>query len=170
MAGTTQRRVIPDDFAYNPKKLKHLKNILHNVSVALGTLSSAQSEFSKLKAPEISPDGMLGGIGYIMTVKDIKQGLINSIHLLGNLADCIADELHNPRWNVEDDKEVEDLIEEKEKVEEKVEQAPPIDQDINPDDVMTVQDVQNIVDDKKDPVRTTLASVIRRRLVAGKQL
>jgi len=167
-AAGPQRRAIPDDFAYNPKKLKNLKNILHNVSVALGTLSSAQGEFSKLKAPEISPDGMLGGVGYIMTIRDIKQGLITSIHTLSNLADCIADELHNPRWNAEEDKEVQDLLEEKEKVEDKLEEAPKITDEISPDDVTTVQQPQNVVEQKQDPVQVTLASAIRRNMIAGK--
>jgi len=128
------KRQIPDDYKYNPKKIKHLKHILHNVSVALGTLTSALNEFSRLKGPEISPDGLLGGVGYIIPIQDIKQALISSIHSLGNVADSIADELTNPKWNIQDDKEVKKLIEEKEDVLEKVEE------EINPDDVMTAKE------------------------------
>lgn len=123
------RREIPEDFKYNPKKIKHLKSILHNVSVALGTLSSAFNEFSRFKGPDISPDGKLGGVGYILPIKDIKQNLQNSIYSLSDIADCLADELSNPKWEAESDKEVKKLIKEKEEVEEKIEE------EINPDDV-----------------------------------
>lgn len=116
------RREIPDDFKYNTKKLKHLKAILHNVSVALGTLTSAFNEFSRFKGPEISPDGRLGGVGYILPLKDIKQSLQNAIYSLSDVADCLADEMTNPRWNAEDDKEIKKLIKEKDEVVEKVEE------------------------------------------------
>lgn len=116
------RREIPDDFKYNTKKLKHLKAILHNVSVALGTLSSAFNEFSRFKGPEISPDGRLGGAGYILPIKDIKQSLQNSIYSLSDVADCLADELNNPKWDVKDDKDVKKLIKEKEEAVEQVEE------------------------------------------------
>jgi len=128
------RREIPEDFKYNAKKLKHLKAILHNVSVALGTLTSAFGEFSKFKGPDVSPDGRLGGAGYILNLKDIKQTMQSSIHSLSDIADCLADEMTNPRWDTEDDKEVKKLIKEKddakEDAEEKIEE-----EGIDPKDV-----------------------------------
>lgn len=139
------RREIPDDFKYNPKKLKHLKGILHNVSVALGTLTSAFNEFSKFKGPDISPDGRLGGVGYILNLKDIKQNLQNSIYSLSDIADCIADELTNPKWEAEDDKEVKELIEEKEKVEDKVEE------DIGPNDIRDNPDEEDAPEPETAP-------------------
>lgn len=134
------RRAIPEDYKYNPKKLKHLKSILHNVSVALGTLSSALNEFSKLKGPDISPDGMLGGVGYIIPIREIKQTLNNSVHGLSDLADCIADELTNPRWNAREDKEVKKLIKEKDKITDEVEEQIEEQEDINPNDIVTVSE------------------------------
>ena len=128
------RREIPEDFKYNAKKPKHLKAILHNVSVALGTLTSAFGEFSKFKGPEVSPDGRLGGAGYILNLKDIKQTMQSSIHSLSDIADCLADEMTNPRWETEDDKEVKKLIKEKddakENAEDKIEE-----ESIDPKDV-----------------------------------
>ena len=52
-AGAGTHRQISDDFKYNKAKIKHLKHILHNVTVALGTLTSAHNEFSKVKGPDI---------------------------------------------------------------------------------------------------------------------
>lgn len=130
-AASGVRREISPDFEYNKKKLKHLKHILHNVNVSVGTLVSALNEFSKVRGRDISPDGHLGGLGYILSIKDIKEGLIGSIQKLGDVSDCLADELTNPRWNAEDDKEIKDLLKEKDDIEEVVEE------EINPDDITT---------------------------------
>jgi hypothetical protein len=169
------RREIPGDFKYDKKKLKHLFKILHNVNVSLGTLGSALSELSKIKGPSISPDGLLGGLGYIMPIKNIKEVLTTSVHTLGDVADSIADELTNPHWKVEDDKETKELIKEKEKVEEetqKVLDEPEVpeesetedtelpsseeDLDIKPDDVVTSKEIYASEKVLSDAVRKAL--------------
>jgi len=123
------RREISEDFKYNKLKLKHVKHILHNVSVALGTLTSALHEFSRFKGRDVSPDGQLGGLGYIMSLKDVKDGIGSSIQILSDISDTLADELTNPRWEAKEDKEVKELLKEKEKVEEEAEE------EIAPEDV-----------------------------------
>ena len=162
------RREIPEDFKYNAKKLKHLKHILHNVTIALGTLTSSLNEFSKLKGPEVSPDGLLGGVGYILPLRDIKETINSNIRGLSDVADCLADELTNPRWNVQEDKEVQELIKEKEEIQEKV------DDEISPGDLVTVEELEENIDkkepvDEKEPVNekpnTVLASAVQNSLV-----
>lgn len=138
-AGNGLRREISEDFKYDKKKLKHIKRVLHNVNVALGTLVSALNEFSKLKAPDISPDGMLGGLGYIMSVRDIKEILNGSVKNLSDVTDSLADELGNPRWDAGDDQEVKKLLKEKEEIEEKVDEE--MEDDIGPDEVVTSAEV-----------------------------
>jgi hypothetical protein len=155
------RREIPEDFKYNSKKLKHLKHILHNVTVALGTLTSSLNEFSKLKGPDVSPDGLLGGIGYIIPLKEIKETINSSIRGLSDIADCLADELTNPRWNAKEDKEVVELIKDKEEVQEDFEE-------INPNDQITVEELEEDIDNKEtvDKEATTiLASAVKKSLV-----
>jgi len=165
-AASTVRREIPDDFKYDKKKIKHLKHILHNSNVALGTLTSILNEFSKLKGPDISPDGLLGGIGYIIPVKDIKQSVNSAVHSLSDVADCIADELSNPKWNTEDDKEVKELIKEKDEAIEKVED------EISPDDVNVEEVEEDIIDreNEEKEARTkqandALSSAVQQSLV-----
>ena len=156
------RREIPEDFKYNSKKLKHLKHILHSVTVALGTLTSSLNEFSKLKGPEVSPDGLLGGMGYIIPLKDIKETINTNIRGLSDVADCLADELTNPRWNTKDDKEIEKLIKEKEEVLEEV------DEEINPKDLVTVEELEENIDEKEavdKKATTVLASAVKKSLV-----
>jgi len=163
------RREIPEDFKYNAKKLKHLKHILHNVTVALGTLTSSLNEFSKLKGPEVSPDGLLGGIGYIIPLKEIKETINSNIRGLSDIADCLADELTNPRWNAKEDKEVVELIKDKEEAQEDLEEIPP--------EPITVEEIEDNIDNKEtvdnfdnketvDKEATTiLASAVKKSLV-----
>lgn len=174
-AAASVRREIPEDFKYNAKKLKHLKRILHNTNVALGTLTSALNEFSKLKGPEISPDGLLGGIGYILSIKDLKQMLNTSVHNLSDIADSIADELTNPRWNAREDKEVKELIKEKDDLTDKAEEVieeednpenesdendEDQEEEISPDDVIEAEDIE-----KEAKIREVLASAVEKSLV-----
>lgn len=153
------RREISDDFNYNPKKLKHIKHILHNLSVSLGTLVSALNEFSKVKGPDISPDGMLGGLGYIIPIRDMKQDLNQMVHKLSDINDCLADELTNPKWNSKEDAEVKKLIKEKEEVEEKVDEVGQ-DEDISPDDI-----VDGVSPEMKTASTDVLSSKIKETLV-----
>lgn len=139
------RREISDDFKYDKAKLKHIKHVLHNLNVALGNLVSSVNEFSKIKGPDISPDGLLGGLGYIMSLRDIKDILSSSVKTLSDVSDSLADELENPRWKVEDDKEIKELIKEKEKVEEKVED---VEEGITPEDVTTSSEYEKNASDK----------------------
>jgi hypothetical protein len=154
------RREISEDFKYDKKKIKHLQRILHNVTVALGTLNSALNEFSRIKGPAISPDGLLGGLGYIMPIKNVKEVLTTSVHNLSDVADSLADELTNPHWQAEEDKETKELIKEKEKVEEETQEIldKPEDfdvdvpedssEDINPDEIKTSEEIKVACADK----------------------
>jgi hypothetical protein len=161
----SSRREIPEDFQYNKKKLKHLKRILHNVNVALGTLVSAHNEFSRIKGPEISPDGLLGGLGYILPIKDIKEALNGCIRNLSDVSDSLADELTNPHWDAQDDSEVKKLIKEKEEVEEQVEEeveneGEEENSDIAPQDIITSRDFES-----KKATDEAFANIVKKTLV-----
>lgn len=140
-AGPMRREITPD-FKYDKKNLKCIKKVLHNINVSLGTLISALNEFSRVKGPDISPDGLLGGLGYVTPVREMKEVLNSSIRNLSDVADSLADELANPGWKAEDDKEVKELIKEKEENEEKVEDMEE-EQPLGPEDVVTSTEVLN---------------------------
>lgn len=168
------RREITDDFKYDKKKLKHLHRILHNVNIAVGTLGSALAEFSRVKGPTISPDGLLGGLGYIMPIKNVKEVITNSVHSLSEVADSIADELSNPHWDAVEDKETKEVLKEKEKVEEETQEVlenPPdaevseSDDDVAPEDVVTSKEVfENKVTASVNPDKI-LPDAVREALV-----
>lgn len=110
------------DFEYDKSKAKVLKKALHNINVSLGTLLAAMKELAMIKGSEVTPDGKLGGKGFIMPFKEMKATLNSSISELSDITDTIADELTNPKWGLSKN-EVSVIKKEKEKSEETAEEA-----------------------------------------------
>jgi len=92
-------RVLPDEYKYNPKAKKPLAKVLWSTSVALGHLISAHGTFTKIKAVSISPDGKLGGSGFIQDIKEMRKSMNESIEALSALQDTLYDELRAPHWD-----------------------------------------------------------------------
>lgn len=125
--GEGVKREIPQGHQYDPRSLKPLARTLFATSVALGHSITAYKEFARIKSSSISPDGMLGGKGYVMKVRDIRSHLQQATELLSTITDTLHDELHAPHWQPEiralDGFEgVEELIEESDEVLEDPEQ------------------------------------------------
>ena len=99
-AGQTNiKRAIPEDYKFDPKSLKPLAKMLWAMSVSLGHALSAHKAFVRLKSSTISPDGMLGGRGYVMAVKDVRTMLHDACEALSALCDTIHDEINGPHWD-----------------------------------------------------------------------
>lgn len=112
-----------EGFEYDKSKAKVLKGALHNINVSLGTLMSAMKQLSMLRGSDITPDGKLGGRGFIMEFREIKQGINKAVGTLSDITDSLADELKNPGWGLKDFelKEVKEEQEEVDEIEDKVE-------------------------------------------------
>jgi hypothetical protein len=120
-----------DGFTYDKSKAKILKKVLHNVNVSLGTLISAMRDVSMIRGSEITPDGKLGGKGFIMSFKDIKMDINEAVSKLSDITDTISDELTNPMWGLSST-EKKKVKKEQEEIEDKVEEAEEeIQEDIN---------------------------------------
>ena len=96
--GPTQREIIPD-YKFNPANLKPLAKTLRASLSALGHAESAYSTFTKIKSSTISPDGSLGGRGYIMKIADMRRQLMNAVEVLSSITDTLYDEMKAPHWN-----------------------------------------------------------------------
>lgn len=174
------------DFEYDSSKALVLKKALHNINVSLGTLISAMKELSILRGSEITPDGMLGGRGFIMPFKEIKAKINTAVTELSDVTDTLADELTNPKWGLSDN-EKKKVKQENEQIEEEVQQVeeivpdvsspevgdddnkPPL-EDIDPKDVVDSFEVEAlkrygdlINGNSKDKV----ASVLSKRIMAN---
>lgn len=96
--GVNQRTITPD-FSFDPENSKQLLQVLEFTLMALGHSMSAYDLFTKLNSSEISPDGALGGRGYVQTIKDMRRNYMNVVEALSAASDTLGDELHAPHWS-----------------------------------------------------------------------
>ena len=106
-----------EGFEYDKSKAKILKDVLHNINVSLGTLISAMKQLSMLRGSDVTPDGKIGGKGFVMLFKDIKRDINESVSALSDITDSLGDELKNPKWGLKDS-EIKKIKKEQDKVEE----------------------------------------------------
>lgn len=123
-AGTDERQ-ITTDYTYNPRNAKRLARCLRATTAALGHAMSAYNDFAKIKSAVISPDGKLGGKGYIQRITDMRRAYMNVVEALSSLSDTIYDEVNAPHWAVisrqeknEDKQEIADIVEDTERIKE----------------------------------------------------
>lgn len=178
-----------EGFDYDPSKATVLKKALHNINVSLGTLISAMKDLSILRGSEITPDGKLGGRGFVMPFKELKLKINTAISDLSDVTDTLADELTNPNWGLSDS-EKKKVKKENEQIEDKVEEVeevvpgevtpgdndlppevdkPPL-EDINPDDVVDsfeVEALRRYGDLIEGNVKDKVASVLSKQIMAN---
>jgi len=143
-------------FEYDKSKANHLKKALHNINVSLGTLIAAMKDLSLLRGSDITPDGQLGGRGFIMPFREMKQMINESVSNLSDVTDTLADELTNPKWGLSHS-EVSKVKKEKEQVDQKEEEADQVakesnkevvtevsEEDIKPEDVVNSSEVESL--------------------------
>jgi len=122
-------RNITDDFNYSPKNLKPLADVLRSSLAALGHVLSAYNTFAKVKSAKVSPDGNLGGKGYIQKIADMRKQYMNIVEALSAITDTLYDETNAPHWALlsrqespEERQEVRELIQDSEKIRENPEE------------------------------------------------
>lgn len=96
--GPSEREIDPG-FEFKPKYLKPLAETLRSALMALGHATSAHSRFVKIKSRNVSPDGNLGGKGYIQKVPEMRRQLMNCVEVLSAITDTLYDEIQAPHWN-----------------------------------------------------------------------
>ena len=96
--GPSERELTPE-FQFQPRAAKPLASALRSTLMALGHAQSASNTFTKVKSATISPDGNLGGKGYIQKIPDMRRQFANCVEVLSALSDTLYDEISAPHWN-----------------------------------------------------------------------
>jgi len=96
-SGPQERKIAPD-FAFDPRNTKPLAKVLRSTNAALGHAMAAYAIFTKLKSADISPDGALGGKGYIQKIAEMRRAYMNLIEAMSALSDTLYDEIRAPHW------------------------------------------------------------------------
>lgn len=111
--GGGAKRNIPTDHPYEPKALKPMSKALWAASVSLGHALTSLRYLSRLKSSTVSPDGMLGGRGYVKNVPDLRKALQTAVENLSSITDTLYDEVTAPHWKPRlaqlDENEAEDI-------------------------------------------------------------
>lgn len=106
-------RNIPKDHEFDSRALKPLSKALWASTVALGHALTAYRHFSRIKSATVSPDGQLGGRGYVMKLTEMRQKLYEASEALSAISDTIYDEISAPHWKPKlaqlDDEDQEDV-------------------------------------------------------------
>lgn len=123
------------------KTYKHLADSFYNMAKAVNT-------FASCKSSEISPDGKLGGKGYIQHIKEIRVGMAECLNTMSELIDTFHDEVNSPYWKkttVEDHPAVKEILNDADSV---IDQAEDLEEKSN------VRDPKNVVlsEDEKNKV------------------
>lgn len=121
----SSREIQKDVFIFNAKYLKPLAKSMRSALMALGHAASAYETFTKIKSRNISPDGALGGKGYIQKIPDMRKQLMNCVEALSAFTDTVYDEIKAPHWNSSEDtldartrRQVREIIEDSEQIRE----------------------------------------------------
>ncbi len=89
------------NFEFKPENLEPLTKTLRSALAAMGHVLRAYNTFTRLKSVAISPDGSLGGKGYIAKIADIRKQFMNCVEALSAISDTLYDEVNAPHWNPE---------------------------------------------------------------------
>lgn len=96
------KREINTDFKFKIRELKPLSVTLRSTLAALGHATSAHNTFVKIKSAKVSPDGNLGGRGYVAKIADMRRQYMNVVEALSALSDTLHDEITAPHWHLDE--------------------------------------------------------------------
>lgn len=109
--GPLRRDIRVQGFEWRPDVLRSLAKILwaaeRSHSYGMATLRL----FSKMSSSEFSPDGLLGGRGYIQHIKDMRSALGQAVEVLSAFTDTVHDEINAPHWASLKDESTNEIVE-----------------------------------------------------------
>lgn len=156
--GPLRRDIRMQGFSWSPDSLRNLAKILWAAQRSQSFAISALRLFSRMPSSEFSPDGLLGGRGYIQNVKEMRSSLSNAVEVLSAFTDTIHDEVNAEHWNRVEGPEVENIVQDAEQVkanpEQYVEQEfadSDASSDVDPSEFNPSSEGMNPVVDSSDP-------------------
>lgn len=116
--GPIRRDLRAPSFEWTDTALRDLAKVLWASQRAHSYALSAYQTFSKMQSSQFSPDGLLGGRGYIQSIKDMRSSMAQAVEVFSSFTDTIQDEINADHWSIpdRDDGETSELIENAEEV------------------------------------------------------
>lgn len=115
--GPVRRDVRVEGFDFSADALRNLAKIHWAIQRSHSYAMAALRLFSKMPSSQFSPDGLLGGRGYIQGVKEMRAGLSQAVETLSSFTDTVYDEINADHWGgAGDGTEVAELVQDAEQV------------------------------------------------------
>ena len=140
-----------EGFKFKEKGIKSVATTYKNLAESFMLLSKANNAFISCKSSEISPDGSLGGRGYVLTIKDVRSLLSQTLNVLSELIDTFHDEVNSPYWKkttVEDNPVVKEILDQADTY---LEQAEEVEKKSSP-----AQGAPTLSDQEKEKIKAIL--------------
>jgi len=134
-----------DGFRFKDQGIKSIAKTYKHLAKAFMEIAIANNTFSSCKSSQISPDGKLGGKGYVLSIRDIRGSLSNIMNAMSELIDTFHDEVNSPylkKTIIEDNPIIKEILNDAEEIIDKAEdiedQSKKVNQNISP----TLSDVE----------------------------
>jgi len=140
-----------EGFKFKEKGIRSVATTYKNLAESFMLLSKANNAFISCKSSEISPDGCLGGKGYVLSIKDVRSLLAQSLNVLSELIDTFHDEVNSPYWKkttVEDNPVVKEILDQADTY---LEQAEEVEKKSSPE-----QGAPTLSDQEKEKIKAIL--------------
>jgi hypothetical protein len=149
----SQRNMHPNH-VFNAKCNKVLAKVLRSTLSSLGHAMSAYSAFAKIKSRDVSPDGNLGGRGYIMEIKAMRRQYMNIVEALSALSDTLYDEITADHWGALQESVVDNMMSDIEDIKDDpqewaIQEEQEKDEDVLSRDFLTPRDQRGLPDEQK---------------------
>ena len=132
------KRDIDPDYEFDPRNLEPLARCLRSTLMALGHAASAYNCFVKIKSRDVSPDGLLGGQGFVQSIVTMRRQFAGCVEALSALSDTLYDEMKAPHWSPEAQQQAENVMDDVE--------------DLREDPEGWAEDVEGVFDETDDGV------------------
>ena len=121
-AGPVRRDLRAQGFKWEPEALRNLAKILWATQRAHSYAIASLRLFSKMPSSQFSPDGLLGGRGYIQSIKEMRSELGQSVEILSSFTDTVHDEINAEHWASSSDEKTEEIVQDAKEVKSNPEQ------------------------------------------------
>lgn len=141
-----------EGFKFKDQGIKSVANTYKHLAKAFMELAQANSTFSACKSSQISPDGKLGGRGYVLPIKDIRESFGTIMNAMSELIDTFHDEVNSPylkKTVIEDNPIIKSILTDAEEIIDKAE-------DIEEESNKEGQKDPSLTDAEKEKVKAIL--------------
>lgn len=114
--GPVRRDIRVEGYEWSPDALRNLAKILWAAQRSHSYASSALRLFSRMPSSQFSPDGLLGGRGYIQSIKDLRASIATAVETLSNFTDTVYDEINADHWSPAESNKSNRLIQDAESI------------------------------------------------------